>query len=825
MPRYADPTLCPDCHYTLPVDPVRCPQCALPLRGPDAITLFQTLQSADVVLARLRASANTAPATAAVAGAGPAGPRPEWAPEPFPAPAQAPAGPRARRGLSAASVPKILLGLGALCLLVAAVTFLAVAWSWLGVGGRTAVLVALTLIAGGVGTWLGRRGLRIGAESLTVVSLGLLVLDVIGADNADWMGNLDPAGLSCIIGGTLLAASLALLIPSARLVAPQAAASLGLFVAAVGAAGLGEHDRIVATLAVLAFAALARAGQLLAVRVLPWVAAAGGATWWSFLALSGLSEAMDHDSVSGLWLDGHGWALTTAAALLLLPIAFARSHPRLVVAWAAASATLATVAIALPGLDEGVSAMTVTCLVVLVSWSAVCVVTPVRWAPVPRAPLALASLPVLAVSVALVGDATVRVLDLGEPFTRGFGVRLVSSTTLAHPALLAAGLAGLVLAAAVLLPASHAVAARVARPGAAAVVLLVAAATLGLIPAPLWTAVGCLVAAGATLLGAALRRTDRTGTVWAASGAAILLAATISALPTASLTAAVLAVLVGALGLVEVTTRFPQARLVSGSLLPLAAAGLIWSLSEVLAVDDVYRGAPVLLVVGLLAILRPRLAMEASAAAAGTVAAVAAVAAVAGASDQATSTSIHLTLAGALVSASALVTPSRRPLGWLGGLLLAAATWVRLADLGVHAPEAYTLPTAVALIVVGLRRLYVDPEASTRLALVPGLALATTPSLLWVLADGLVSLRAVLLGLACLALVLAGARLRWSAPVSVGSTVGAVLVLAELAPYVLVTPQWLLIGAAGTLLTVVGVTWESRLRDVRTGMAYLGRLR
>src|SRR3954451_3241949 len=63
-----------------------------------------------------------------------------------------PAGPReplpgTPRGIQTASVPKILLGLGATCLLVAAGIFLAVAWSWLDVGGRTAVLVGLTVAA------------------------------------------------------------------------------------------------------------------------------------------------------------------------------------------------------------------------------------------------------------------------------------------------------------------------------------------------------------------------------------------------------------------------------------------------------------------------------------------------------------------------------------------------------------------------------------------------------------------------------------------------------------------------------------------------------
>ena len=51
------------------------------------------------------------------------------------------------------------------------------------------------------------------------------------------------------------------------------------------------------------------------------------------------------------------------------------------------------------------------------------------------------------------------------------------------------------------------------------------------------------------------------------------------------------------------------------------------------------------------------------------------------------------------------------------------------------------------------------------------------------------------------------------------------LVLRELAPYAAQTPQWVLIGAAGTLLTVVGITWERRLRDLHAAAGYLAGLR
>ena len=165
----------------------------------------------------------------------------------------------------------------------------------------------------------------------------------------------------------------------------------------------------------------------------------------------------------------------------------------------------------------------------------------------------------------------------------------------------------------------------------------------------------------------------------------------------------------------------------------------------------------------------------------------------------------------------------RRPLAWPGGLLLAAATWVRLADLGVEAPEAYTLPSAVVLLLVGLDRLRRDPVAGTS-TLLPGLTLATVPSLLWVLVDPTTP-RAVLLGAACLGLVLAGTGLRWSAPVAVGGLVGGLVVVRELAPYAATTPQWVLIGLAGAVLTLVGVTWEQRMLEVRRAAGYLGRLR
>ena len=123
-----------------------------------------------------------------------------------------------------------------------------------------------------------------------------------------------------------------------------------------------------------------------------------------------------------------------------------------------------------------------------------------------------------------------------------------------------------------------------------------------------------------------------------------------------------------------------------------------------------------------------------------------------------------------------------------------------------------------------MRRLLRESQATTVAALLPGLLLGTVPSLLWVLGDP-VSLRAALLGVGCLGLVLAGVGLRWNAPVVVGAAVGALVLLVELAPYAARTPQFVVIAAVGSVLLVVGVTWERRLRDLLTAASYLVLLR
>lgn len=61
---------------------------------------------------------------------------------------------------------------------------------------------------------------------------------------------------------------------------------------------------------------------------------------------------------------------------------------------------------------------------------------------------------------------------------------------------------------------------------------------------------------------------------------------------------------------------------------------------------------------------------------------------------------------------------------------------------------------------------------------------------------------------------------------TLGATAGALLVLRLAAPYVDdAVPRWVLIGAAGAILILTGVTWERRLQEARQMVGYVRGLR
>lgn len=832
MVRYANPTRCPDCLAALPETPTACPQCHLPLLGQTAADLFATLQSADRLLLQLRA------------GDVPALPVPV---PPYDAPLSdapfsdaglsdaRPAPARPRPGLSAPSVPRILLGLGVLCLLVAAITFLVVTWSWLGVGGRTAVLLLLTAASGVLSGWLNRRDLRLAGESLAVIAFGLLVLDLVGADNAGWLGSPTGAGLlalvGAVVGGTGLVISLGLRDAPQPMITPQVFGALGVWAVPAGLALEGDHPTFVAAVAAAGLLGLTAGARALAMRLLAVLLGVAASWWWLTLLVAGTARAFDHATLAGLAADGHGWPLLAAAALLVGAALLVRARPPLAGALLGGAGIVGSALLLIPAADNGGADLGLVVVVLLVVGAAATLLVGRPWLRAVELPVAAAGLVGLGLVVESgVAAAEILVHGLAVTWSQDWSADVplpLFVTSRELPPLMLLPLVAAFLLAAVTWRRSAASAAALAREYAVPLVagLALTAALVAVLEAlPSALVLAVLVAAAAGLGVWAVGRDGDAGLPGLAGAAALTGLSLVVALPSVVLTAVTLALVVTASGALLVGDRRSDRTVTwaSAAVLPGALGGLVWSLSEVTSVPDVWRATPALLVLGLLALVRPQPALEASAALVGAVAAAASVDA---AAHEPTALALYLTLAGALVTASSLVHDDRRALGWPGGLLLAAATWVRLWDVGVDTPEAYTLPSAVALLLVGLRHLSRHPEAGTARALTPGLVLATVPSLLRVMVEDPVSLRAGLLGLACLGLVLAGAALRWQAPLLVGATAGAVLVLREWAPYAGIVPPWVWIAAAGTTLLVVGVTWERRLRDLRGGAAYLARLR
>ena len=176
---------CPVCGR--PVDqppPPACPQCGLPAVGQAAwvvarigTTMRDLAADRDALLATLRGAARPVPPPVPVAVPAP----PPWrpaAPEPVVWMREVPEPPRPRRRLSP---QEVLLGLGALLLVAAAIAFVAVAWTRLGVGFQAAVMSAVTAAACGASAWTARKGLRATEEALAAAGTALLAVDLAAA--------------------------------------------------------------------------------------------------------------------------------------------------------------------------------------------------------------------------------------------------------------------------------------------------------------------------------------------------------------------------------------------------------------------------------------------------------------------------------------------------------------------------------------------------------------------------------------------------------------------------------------------------------------------
>ncbi|MFG2982442.1 SCO7613 C-terminal domain-containing membrane protein [Streptomyces sp. NPDC048258] len=740
--------------------------------------------------------------------------QPATAPAAWAAPGPAPAHPGEA---SAPSAQNVLLALGAVLLAVAALAFTLLSWGSLGIAGRSAVLAAVTAAALAAPVPLLRRGLGSTAESVAAVGLLLTVLDAyalyaVGMPGTD--GTAYAAGAAGVLAAVWAGYGLAL--PKLRIALPAAvlAAQFPLPLAALAAQGgpveigwaLLATAALDAALALRARAAavpgaLLGAGALLTGAAESWSAASTAGT----LAPAGLLLAGAALGTAAAWREPRAWAAALAGGLAAVVALGGVARPSLDPAWA----VVAHLLVALPLL----AAVRVRVLPAAVRRGA-------AWAG--AVVVALAALAGCSgVAPALV--ARIRVLDevwaVTSPARDAYGPGSAVPVTL-----LITAAAAWWLSRALSRP----------EPAVAAVVL----AWAGLFTAPelLGLPVAAVFAAQTAVTGAAgvlALRSRARGAGSAAAACALVGAVNVSvgALDGRAATFAVWGLL-GA-GCAAGAAYGPAPRPVRSGAAVCAVAYATAVLVAVGAVTDlavVWWALPVLAVPAAVAALGPRLGSvrvpsEIAAAAAGA-------SAVALSAGRAGTLALVLALAG-VVCAGAAVRADRRALGgWAAGALFVAATWVRLADSGVTAPEAYTLPVTAPALVVGFLRRRRDPGASSWTAYGPGLAATLLPSLLAVLGgfSGGVGnwLRPLLLGLAALAVTLVGAQRRLRAPLLLGGAVLAAVALHELAPYVVqlagALPRWVPPALAGLLLLAVGATYEKRLRDARRLRDAIARL-
>ncbi|MDO9377495.1 MAG: hypothetical protein Q7T56_01500 [Nocardioidaceae bacterium] len=854
MRTYADPTTCPSCG-TPASAAERCGRCAVVLRGDDAREVLRLLTGVDRLLGSMRAEAATWQAAAPAPQTGPFVPSARF-PAPGPPPPAVGAAP-ARRSWS---VGAVLLALGALFLVVAAFVFVSVAWGSLGTGGRTAVLVLVTVLVGAVAAGVTWRRLRGSAEALWAVTAGLVTLDYWAARGYGLAGldALDGAPATVVFGVLMLAGGVAVVLVSrtrlgSTVVVAELASVLGVACVAVGLAA-AEGGSFWTALAGAVLAALVAVGaRASGQRILVVGAAVVAGLEYLGLSLGQVVVLGAASDAGGLRWSDHVLERSAALAVVAVVVAVtasvlgSRRPVRRVSLDGVLSASVAVVVaqLAVPAyvgaladarvVDHSLAltaaSSVVLLLLVLVSY-------PARgaWSRGLRVASAGAALPVAGLLAGWLALAAVAAADTVLPAWAGRATDpvVVDPADPLGPAwaslLLAAVLAvSLVLASLWRRGPITAEVRRVLVRAAVAVVLAMVLVQPLLHPVDAWVPVAvAVVAAVAALVGAVARR-SRAGewVVLAAVAAACGLALVDQALSAGTWVLG--AALCGVLAWRAAGRWAVVAASTAGAALVLGAVPA--GVDLVAGSDRVTHllAAVGVLVVAALAQLVPhvvaagrrtevRVPVEAVTAAAALVVLVA----VPG--ETLAWRALVWTVLGAGAALLGLLVVDRRRVGVAGSLVLGGAYVMRLLASDVGVVEAYTLPFAVALAVAGVLVLRRRPRTRSWAALGPALALALLPSLPAVLVDP-TTLRGLLLGLGALAVLGAGVALRWQAPVVAGAAVTAVVALRHLGPYADAVPRWVVLAVAGLALLAVGITWESRVRQARAATLALRALR
>lgn len=820
---FADPRVCLNCRGSIDAGSAVCAHCGVNLGSPEIQNAWSALVVADQWVARAREMAlASAPVADPVAD-----PILDQTPPASPVVPPRPVAPTTR-SLSAGTV---LLVIGAVSLLVAGLIFITVSWGSMGIVGRALSLLGFTAAVGALAQLITRRGLRGSAEALWTVFLGLLTLDWFAARSQDMFGlEALPAGYAAGVWGLVMLLAGVLIARSARrhvddtLVAPSLAAGLAPVIGAGGVAGelIGDEPFwwAFSTAGVAAIVAALHARW--ALRPAKVAAHIALGILLVIALVAALVEALEHPALPELVGRGHGLPLLVVAAVAAGVARFTTGVTKTVAGTVSLTALAILLAIPAEHAWPGRGALAIAAAVIVVCALAAARTSGGslvwRWAAgVVAAAMTVGSLPYLVRLVEVAGAGTFG----RRASTLGVAVG-TSPWSAPHawwvPAVVFGGLgSGLLLARRWRLPdaaAPHLRAAAWAAMGLGAVtacaVLTPPAVALG----------GSFVVVGGLL--AYVNRSAPVG--WRHLGSSVVAIAplvTLSSWP-ASLIVWPLAALV--LAVAEWHESDPVVRWAGrgfaawwASLVPGVLMAHLGASDRALTLA-IIGAAVVVIVVGALLVDRDRsiAPVDVGGAAAGTLGLLLAVA-------SSGLDAVPWTVAGAGVWIIGALSRQRRWCRWAGSILLGIAYVVRLADSGVDVVEAYTAPFAVILLGIGwwlLRR----PEVGTIRALTPGVALALLPSLPQAL-DHPTSLRALLLGLVAVGFVGLGLQRRWKVPFVAGATVVLLLVLANVGPWALGLPRWLLFATLGAVAIGVGATWEARVRNGRSVVSHVSAMR
>jgi hypothetical protein len=172
--------------------------------------------------------------------------------------------------------------------------------------------------------------------------------------------------------------------------------------------------------------------------------------------------------------------------------------------------------------------------------------------------------------------------------------------------------------------------------------------------------------------------------------------------------------------------------------------------------------------------------------------------------------------------------PATAVVAWLSTGLAVVVAVISASRDALDPVEWAAAAVAAPLLIAGSVRLARDRDARSWPSLAPGIVALLVPSLVASFSEQPLW-RLVGLGVACVVVIVIGALVRLQAPLILGAVIVLVHAARTFAPQIIAVYQltqwwvWAVIG--GAIVLFIGVTFEKRLRDLRSAGARFSQLR